>query len=74
MGEGWPVVVRPGALSPGCRGYNPGGGGGDSNIKMPRCVCLVTENISIMNATLSCKTYPYWRDSPHNSYPFLMVI
>ena len=33
--------------------------GGDFNIKMPRCVCLVSENIPILNDTLSCKTYPY---------------
>ena len=38
-----------------------GGGGGDSNIiiKMPGCVCLVSENRPILNDTLSCKTYLY---------------
>ena len=33
--------------------------GGDSNIKMPGCVCLVSENRPILNDTLSCKIYPY---------------
>ena len=33
--------------------------GGDSNIKMPGCVCLVFESRPILNETLSCKTYPY---------------
>ena len=33
--------------------------GGDSNIKMPGCVCLVFENRPILNETLSCKTHPY---------------
>ena len=50
------------------------GGGGDSNIKMPGCVCLVSENRPILNDTLSCKSYPYQRDPLHNSYPFVMVI
>ena len=36
-----------------------GGGGGYSNIKMPECVCLVSENRPILNDTLSYKTYPY---------------
>ena len=30
--------------------------GGDSNIKMPGCVCLVSENRPILNETVSCKT------------------
>ena len=33
--------------------------GGDSNIKKPGCVCLVSEKRPILNDTLSCKTYPY---------------
>ena len=32
---------------------------GDSNIKMPGCVCFVFENRPILNETLSCKTHPY---------------
>ena len=41
-----------------CDGHDHGGGarGGDSNIKMPRCVCLVSENRPILNDLLSCKT------------------
>ena len=38
--------------------YNPGrtpggGGGGDSNIKMPGCVCWVSENVPILNGTFA---------------------
>ena len=36
-----------------------GGGGERLQYKMPRCVCLVSENRPILNVTLSCKTYPY---------------
>ena len=39
--------------------WSPWARGGDSNIKMPGCVCLVSENRPILNDTLSCKTYPY---------------
>ena len=35
------------------------GGGGHSNIKMPRCVCSVSETGPIFNDTFSYKTYPY---------------
>ena len=37
----------------------PGGGGGDSNIKMPGCVCFGSEKRPILNDTLSCNTYLY---------------
>ena len=37
-----------------------GGGGGDSNIKVPGCLCLVSENGPILNDTFTCKTYPYF--------------
>ena len=40
-------------------GFNPPGGGGDSNMKMPGCVCWVSENGPILNGTFSCITYPY---------------
>ena len=53
---------------------DPGrGGGGDSNIKMPRCVYWVSENGSILNDTFGYKTYPYGRDPLYNSYPFSML-
>ena len=48
--------------------------GGDSYIKMPGCVCWVSENGPILNDSISCKTWPYCRDPLHNSYPFSMVI
>ena len=31
-----------------------GGGGGDSNMKMPGCVCWVSENVPISNDTFTC--------------------
>ena len=33
--------------------------GGDSNMKMPGCVCWVSENLPILNGTFSHLTYPY---------------
>ena len=36
----------------------PGGGGGNSNIQMPGCVCPGFENEPILNDTFWCKTYP----------------
>ena len=48
--------------------------GGDSNMKMPGCVCWVSENLPILNGTFSRITYPYWRDPLHNLYPFFMLI
>ena len=35
------------------------GPGDDSNMKMPRCVCWVSQNIPILNGTLSRITYLY---------------
>ena len=32
--------------------------GGDSNIKMPGCVCSVSENAPILNDSISCKNIP----------------
>ena len=43
--------------------------GGDSNIKIPKCVCLVFEHRSIVNETLSCKTYLYWKDPQQQFIP-----
>ena len=40
-------------------GPGEGGGGGDSNIEMPGCVCLLSENRPILNDPFSCKTYLY---------------
>ena len=36
-------------------GHSPGGGVDNSDIKMPRCVCLVSANRPILNDTLGCK-------------------
>ena len=35
------------------------GGGGDSSIKMPGCVCWGSENVPILKDALGNKTYPY---------------
>ena len=36
-----------------------GGGGGDSSIKMPRCVCWGSKDVPILKDALGKKAYPY---------------
>ena len=48
--------------------------GGRLQYEMPGWVCLDSENIPIVKDALGKKTYPYWRDPLHNSYPYYGVI
>ena len=45
-----PAGAYPGFLKAGVGGR---GGGGDSNMKMPRCVCQESDNVPILNDTFS---------------------
>ena len=49
------VSTRWGKFDPVLRGVGSrgGGGGGDSNMKMPGCVCQESENVPILNDTFS---------------------
>ena len=68
-------IYPPASWDPTKDGLPAGGGGGDSSIEMPRCVCLGSENVPILKDALSKKRkYPYWRDPLRTSYSCYGVI